>query len=230
MNEDSGKGYGRFVMLVSGVSMVFSVVALLRHDNWDCEISPAGFVIATLSALITFLVAWQIWQTMVSRREIEQAKEVSRKIIELESRLKATSDLFTQRNMEIGQLIDAHAQLQAARDSDFFSDRYIHLAEALNDFIRSNVSIDYRPFIETRIALNDTLALLASEGSQEDKDIFLESYDAYEELHNNIMASIHKRQQDIDSLRRLVVDLRDQRRALRSQLLSSTNPRSTTKE
>ena len=69
MNEDN-KGYGCFVMLVSGLAMLFSVVALLKHDDWNCEISPAGFVIATLSALITFVVAWQIWQTISSREQL----------------------------------------------------------------------------------------------------------------------------------------------------------------
>lgn len=79
MNEDNGKGYGCFVMLVSGVAIIFSVAALLRHDNWDCEISPAGFVIATLSALITFVVAWQIWQTIASREEIKDARKAAKK-------------------------------------------------------------------------------------------------------------------------------------------------------
>lgn len=79
MNEDNGKGYGCFVMFVSGVAFIFSVTALLRHDNWDCEISPAGFVIAALSALITFVVAWQIWQTIASRDEIKEARKIAEK-------------------------------------------------------------------------------------------------------------------------------------------------------
>lgn len=79
MNEDNGKGYGCFVMFVSGVAIIFSVAALLRHDNWDCEISPAGFVITTLSALITFVVAWQIWQTIASREEIKDARKAAKK-------------------------------------------------------------------------------------------------------------------------------------------------------
>lgn len=79
MNEDNGKGYGCFVMFVSGVAFIFSVTALLRHDNWDCEISPAGFVIAALSALITFVVAWQIWQTIASRDEIKDARKAATK-------------------------------------------------------------------------------------------------------------------------------------------------------
>lgn len=92
MNEDNGKGYGCFVMLVSGVAIIFSVAALLRHDNWDCEISPAGFVIATLSALITFVVAWQIWQTIASR-EVEKATKAADTIEEIRAKLNCTNEI-----------------------------------------------------------------------------------------------------------------------------------------
>lgn len=103
MNEDNGKGYGCFVMFVSGVAIIFSIAALLRHDNWACEISPAGFVIATLSALITFVVAWQIWTTIASRDEIKEAKEAATTIKAIERKVD-----------EIVPMTDAHFQLTLA--------------------------------------------------------------------------------------------------------------------
>lgn len=93
MNEDNEKGYGCFVMLVSGVAIIFSVAALLRHDNWDCEISPAGFVIATLSALITFVVAWQIWQTIMSRREVDKATQAADNLEKIREELNRTKEV-----------------------------------------------------------------------------------------------------------------------------------------
>jgi chromosome segregation ATPase len=155
MNEDNGKGYGCFVMFVSGVAIIFSVTALLRHDNWDCEISPAGFVIATLSALITFVVAWQIWQTIASREEIKEAhKEVENikgevekykngtetKITNLKTELDKLNDQFTNKlNLhEIhhrGLLKRIQGESQFI-DSDFIN-ACISFADAANDYIDS---------------------------------------------------------------------------------------------
>ncbi len=77
------KGYGCVMFIAAFVSILFSCAALLRWDNWECEISPAGFVIGVLSALITFLVGWQIWQTMASREEIKEARDAAKKANEI---------------------------------------------------------------------------------------------------------------------------------------------------
>lgn len=79
MNEDNGKGYGCFVMFVSGVALLVALIALLKWDNPLGGFSGESYVIAALSALITFAVAWQIWQTMASREEIKDARKAAKK-------------------------------------------------------------------------------------------------------------------------------------------------------
>lgn len=69
-NNYGSKGYGCVVFVAAFVSVLFSCAALLRWDNWECEISPAGFVIGVLSALITFLVGWQIF-SLINIKQIE---------------------------------------------------------------------------------------------------------------------------------------------------------------
>lgn len=79
MNEDNTKGYGCFVMLVSSAAIIVSFIALLLQDAWKDKLTSQTFIIAVLSALVTFLVAWQIWQTMASREEIKDARNAADK-------------------------------------------------------------------------------------------------------------------------------------------------------
>lgn len=64
MNEDNGKGYGCFVMFVSGVAFVFSVWALLMCDNRCRCISGEGALVTGLSTIVTIVIGWQIWQVI----------------------------------------------------------------------------------------------------------------------------------------------------------------------
>lgn len=85
MNEDNGKGYGCFVMFVSVVAFMFSVWSLLKWDYVSCPIkdkfifSGSDSIIMGLTAIITFVVAWQIWQTIASREEIKDARRAAKK-------------------------------------------------------------------------------------------------------------------------------------------------------
>lgn len=143
MSEDNGKGYGCFVMFVSGVAIIFSVTALLRHDNWDCEISPAGFVIATLSALITFVVAWQIWQTITSHDEIREMRDNADRI---EHNFNFLNTELTSQSESVPHLIEAARlfttantiRMVAELDAVNLREAYATYVEAIIEFLRSN--------------------------------------------------------------------------------------------
>ncbi len=143
MNEDNGKGYGCFVMFVSGVATIFSVTALLRHDNWDCEISPAGFVIATLSALITFVVAWQIWQTITSREEI---REMKNNVDVAKRRFNSLNQQLEEQRNTIPHMIEATRLYSYAhtlrtvgeKDAINLRESYALYLEAIVEFLQSN--------------------------------------------------------------------------------------------
>lgn len=212
MNEDNGKGYGCFVMLVSGVAIVFSIAALLRHDNWDCEISPAGFVITTLSALITFVVAWQIWTTIASKEEIKKATEAMDKIEKLEASLTAQRNLFSQRNLEIRHLIDAHARLHEAEETDDLSSKYETYAEAMTLLLQSNVDLAYDQLENARYGLMATLTKFAGVTDPSEAIDFISREKVYEWHYHQLLSLLEKRSGDIEDFKRQITSLHDFRR------------------
>lgn len=129
MNEDNGKGYGCFVMFVSGVALLVALTALLKWDNPLGGFSGESYVIAALSALITFVVAWQIWQTMISRDEIKKAEMIGEKYADIERKLKESEQTVSCiHNLSLGKKEYAEGH---------YDDSVIYLAKALiiaNDF------------------------------------------------------------------------------------------------
>lgn len=221
MNEDNGKGYGCFVMLVSGVAIVFSVAALLRHDNWDCEISPAGFVIATLSALITFVVAWQIWTTIATKEEIKKATEAADKLKEVEMKLQKQRDFFETRNLEVRYLIDAHAKLLDAEKIDDLSGKYEAYAEAISLLLKSNVDLSYEQFDKAQMGLMSVVAAFESCTDPIEASSFIDREKEYEWHYENILSELKKRENDIEDFKRILVALRDNRRNAIKQIKES---------
>lgn len=74
-----GKGYGCFTIFVSGAAIIIAIISLLKWDDEVCNVSGESITIAVLSALITFVVAWQIWQTIASKEEIKEARLAAKK-------------------------------------------------------------------------------------------------------------------------------------------------------
>lgn len=223
MNEDNGKGYGCFVMFVSGVAIIFSIAALLRHNNWDCEISPAGFVIATLSALITFVVAWQIWTTMASKEEIKKATEASERLKDLEKRLEEQSNLFNQHNLEIKNLIDAHAKISEAEKIEDLHIKYTTYVEALDLLLQSNVGVTYEQFDNILYGLNGIIGKLSDINNLSFEEIWniLESEKVFEWHCKQIMSRLEKRSDEIEELKRKLNLIRELREGVISDIKQS---------
>lgn len=93
MSEKESKGYGCFVMFVSGVALLIALIALLKWDKPTEWLSGESYVITALSALITFVVAWQIWQTIASRHEIERAMKAGEQLEKLRTQLKKAQEI-----------------------------------------------------------------------------------------------------------------------------------------
>lgn len=214
------------VILTMAMAFTAMMISLPRvcdiHSNINFDYQT--MIVTILGIFVTALIGWQIWQTMISRREVERADQAAQRIAELETTLNIRSEVFTQRNMEITHLIDAHTWVRSAQNTNSDSLAYSHLARALNSFIRSNVAFNYHPLQECIRDIADTLIHLEHEGNDDDKQDFIESSDVYEQLYNDIIASIHQRQQDIEELHRLVVGMRDDRIALRDRLINPQPP------
>lgn len=201
------------------IGIILLIFAMFDYDDGIKVRAQESTVSTVLSILVTFLVAWQIWQTMMSRHEVERTTAVLHRIQELETELNERSTIFTQRNMELTHLIDAHAHLQSARDASQISEAYSHFANALIRFASSNVSFEYVPLQQSIQGLHDSLIALESEGDNDDIDWFIESMDEYNNLYDELVASIHRREQDIARLHREIIGIREERLALRDRLL-----------
>lgn len=221
MNEDNGKGYGCFVMFVSGVAIIFSIAALLRHDNWNCEISPAGFVIATLSALITFVVAWQIWQVIDTKDTVKKAEEAHKKLKKLERSLEQQQNLFNQHNLEIKNLIDAHAKISEAAKTTDLPNKYIAYAEALDLLLQSNVGISYEQFNHILHELSMITMEFSRANNLEDAWNIIASEKEFNWHYTNIIAKLEQRSDEIEAFRRELTIIKDLREAAINDLKTS---------
>lgn len=212
MNEDNGKGYGCVVMALAGVALLVALIALRRWDIPMCAIKSPDFnVVDILSVLVTVLIGWQVYNT------IENSKMI-RRMDRLKSELDRRSNIWTQRNLEIEHLVDAHSHYQAALNSEFHSDSYRQFANALNLFLQSKVSLDYRPLQLTLQGLVDSLVRIESESREDDIENFIDSMVDYDDLYDAIIAPIHQREQDIERLHRELLHIRSERLALRDRL------------
>lgn len=152
MDEDNGKGYGCFVMFVSVVGCIFSLLALLKWDNLDCNISATGTTITVLSTLITFVVAWQIWQVIDTKNTITQIKEFVKH--EQSDREKAI-DNYAKRlsllcfsancaNDAIAMMTElhnvTHNSMSSARTQTGYNIAYKVLLGAMRDALKANTS------------------------------------------------------------------------------------------
>lgn len=214
MNEDNGKGYGCFVMLVSGVALLISLIALLKWDSPLNGLSGESWVIAALSALITFVVAWQIWTTMASKEEIKKAMEASERLKDLEKRLEEQSNLFNQHNLEIKNLIDAHAKISEAEKIKDLHIKYTTYAEALDLLLQSNVGLSYEQFDNILYGLNGIIGKLSDIKKLSSEEVWniLESENDFEWHYKQIISRLEKRSDEIAEFKRklnLIKELRE---------------------
>jgi len=139
-NYDEARGYGCVTLVISTVAIFLSVISLLKWDGKLCCMSGENITIATLSTLVTLLVAWQIYATIKARQEVKEARdEAERRLVE---RMKNFEECCNER----GRQIDAINESK----------------ETFEHNIASKVDIKYRAY-EARLyfAQATTLSLFA---------------------------------------------------------------------
>lgn len=109
---DGQHGYGCFTMFVSGIAMILSVISLLKWDDKVSNLTGKSFTIAVLSALITFVVAWQIWQTIKAKQELAEAKHELEKscevqLKEFEKRMRAQRIEYVKKEKQLNEKIES---------------------------------------------------------------------------------------------------------------------------
>lgn len=214
------------VILTMAMAFTAMMIALPRVCDVHSSINfDYQTMIVTISGIfITVLIGWQIWATIISRDEIRRVQEAADRITRLETELDTQRNIFTRRNFELQELVEAHVRMNNAQNASLYSESYEHFANAVIHFLNSNVSLQYRPFQQTLIGLSDSLIDLEGKGSEDDINAFLGDMSLYDNLYDAVIAAIHRREEDIRNLHRDVIGLRENRLELRDRLQSRQSP------
>lgn len=135
MQEENynGRGYGCFVMVVAAIALLLSIISLLKWDNPLSGLGGEDYTIVALSVLVTFVVAWQIWQTIISREEV---RNIDRRFENVRSEFNKRVDAFY---------------------SDFNNDYRKKISSIIVDLAK-----DLKDDYESSIAIMDNLSFLRS--------------------------------------------------------------------
>lgn len=71
--------YTRQSAAISTTAMIGCIIAASVGFPRGCSFDYLGLIVGILALMITFVVAWQIWQTIASRDEIKEARKVAEK-------------------------------------------------------------------------------------------------------------------------------------------------------
>lgn len=79
--------YTRQSAAISAIAMIVCILGVAIEFPRGNSFDYLGLIIGILALMITFVVAWQIWQTIASREEIKDAKDAVQKSEELVKRI-----------------------------------------------------------------------------------------------------------------------------------------------
>lgn len=159
-----------------------------------CEERPGfdymGVIVGILALFITFLVAWQISQTMASREEIRKAEIAARKVSELQNELQLLKDVPD------GYLFYALAIVKLEEEK--YYDAFDFYYYAIRSFIRGNV--DYAKYTTVALdAMSDCIESAERKGSE------LEKFKRCSLLVSKILTDL---EHDIENVNRLADEAR----------------------
>lgn len=215
MSDDNGKGYGCFVMFVSGVALLIALIALRRWDTplWGLSLSDLNTADA-LSILVTFLVAWQIWATIDAKNTLgkfeKRTKEYDTRINKLQTDLDSKTILLAAQGERMSFLIDAHSRLNSAKEEkDVLAASYRMYAEAAELFIKSWMPPMYDPLQKSLLDMTALLEVIENEKKQ--WSLFLDDEATYDVLHENILSAIRQHQNALDGITQQVRNIHKRR-------------------
>lgn len=197
-------------VLLSIAAIIFCIAALYRNikdDNLGYDY--LGVIVGILALFITFVVAWQIWATIATKEDIKKVTEAADKLDTLEVELNKQRTLFENRNLEIKHLIDAHARLHEAENTEDLGSKYILYIEAIEKLIQSKMDISYEQFENARYGLMSTVNAFSELKDINEIEDFINREREYEWHYKQLMSQLKIHSDDMNRLRRQLSDLRD---------------------
>ncbi len=209
------RGYGCVVLIAALVSLIASLTALALCGAKDGHNDVGnGWAIGILGTLLTFAVAWNIWQVIDTKNTVRKAEESSKKLKKLEQSLETQRNIFNQHNLEIKRLIEAHAKIFEADKTKDLANKYIAYAEAFDLLLQSNVGADYEQFDNILGGLSAIIGKFAEieKIKYDDARSFIDSEELYNWHYKQLTALLDKRSDEIDALRRKLSAIHDLRK------------------
>lgn len=177
MNEDKSDIHNGIAVAIifSIAAIIMSICSLARNNERVLGFDYLGVIVGILALLVTFLVAWQIWQTINAQRKI---KEIEAKVIGNEAFINArvcyTQAIFLMTNCisstdknELRNLCVAYRNflesffydLQSSKDLKRLNGCLIGMEKCLNKLHKENVEFT-KAVGEKCDTLFDTLLLM----------------------------------------------------------------------
>lgn len=206
MDNDNGKGYGCFVMAVSGLALLIALTALRRWDVplWALKTSDFN-VVDIFSILVTVLIGWQVFNAIENHKTL-------RRMDRLQSQFERSNRLLELQDQRAMDLLEAFAQDRMGDNENELSAKYMCYLNAIHLFIKANVPGANLNLTEAEIKLEQTLIDIENSKNAHSRGVFVSHIPTYENVFRKIMTIIHQRQDDLEALHTRIIRLRDERR------------------
>lgn len=128
------RGYGCVIIVAALVSVASTVTALALYGNCKTAQSNEGisWAIGILGTLLTFAVAWNIWQVIDTKNTVKKAEEASKRIDELQKLVESTKSSYQSYVFYVDAIRDF--------DKGNYSNAFINMASAFENAIEYEIS------------------------------------------------------------------------------------------
>ncbi|MBD5351358.1 MAG: hypothetical protein HDR86_00830 [Bacteroides sp.] len=127
------RGYGCVLLIAALVSLITSITALAlcgvedEHNNVG-----SSWAIGILGTLLTFAVAWSIWQVIDTKNTVRKAEETSKHIDELQRLVESTKSSYQSYVFYVDAVRDF--------DKGEYSSAFLNMASSLKTAIEYEIS------------------------------------------------------------------------------------------
>lgn len=128
------RGYGCVIIVAALVSVASTITALALYGNCKTAQSNEGisWAIGILGTLLTFAVAWNIWQVIDTKNTVKKAEEASKRIDELQKLVESTRSSYQSYVFYVDAVRDF--------DKGNYSNAFMNMASALENAIEYEIS------------------------------------------------------------------------------------------
>lgn len=183
--------------------------------NVDCN--GPEILISALGVLVTFLVAWQIWQTMASREEIRKAMKTADDLIVLKSEMENSFNSAMASITRTREIIKAETLKQMADNETIRTAGYRIYLDAILHYLKAREEIINDGFQDC-LANIESILDNADNFTDFDKEIFIREKHLHNDLYHEILQNVNQEIDHLNTFRNHITEIHDKRIALFNKL------------